>query len=383
MTTPTRLGSVRRDPRRVAGLTAPPRFLDTVEAHPDLVLLRSMRGEAPDPGTRGPRRSTPTWCTGRRRAAGAGLRPGQRILLMMRNRPDFHWFDLAAQFLRATPVSIYNSSSPEEIQYLADHAEAEIAIVEDAGFLDRILEVRDELPRLKHIFVLDPPTDALPAGVQPAADLFEHGRPTCDELAADLARRPRHADLHLRHDRAAQGRDDQPVQRGLHRRAAAPLHRTRRLRVLGKRVVSYLPMAHIAERMTSHYQGIGPAIAVTCCPDPTLIATYAREVQPEIMFGVPRVWEKVYLGVNAALAADPEKQAAVRRGSWPWRSRSRPPSGPARHPGAARHVGVPRRRGLLPRSRAGRARRRRRRHLRRGADPPADPRVVQRDRRAA
>ena len=42
------------------------------------------------------------------------------MLLMMRNRPDFHWFDLAAQFLRATPVSIYNSSSPEEIQYLAD-----------------------------------------------------------------------------------------------------------------------------------------------------------------------------------------------------------------------------------------------------------------------
>ena len=50
----------------------------------------------------------------------AGLARDQRILLMMRNRPEFHWFDLAAQFLRATPVSIYNSSSPEEIQYLAD-----------------------------------------------------------------------------------------------------------------------------------------------------------------------------------------------------------------------------------------------------------------------
>ena len=59
---------------------------------------------------------------------------------MMRNRPEFHWFDLAAQFLRATPVSIYNSSSPEEIQYLAEHAGAEIAIVEDAGFLERLLE---------------------------------------------------------------------------------------------------------------------------------------------------------------------------------------------------------------------------------------------------
>ena len=76
----------------------------------------------------------------------------------------------------------------------------------------------------------------------------------------------------------------------------------------GKRLVSYLPMAHIAERMTSHYQGMVLGLSVTSCPDPTQIAAYAREVHPEIMFGVPRVWEKVYPGVNAALAADPEKQ---------------------------------------------------------------------------
>ena len=49
-----------------------------------------------------------------------GVAVGERVLLMMRNRPDFHWLDLAAQFIRATPVSIYNSSSPEEIQYLAE-----------------------------------------------------------------------------------------------------------------------------------------------------------------------------------------------------------------------------------------------------------------------
>ncbi len=83
--------------------------------------------------------------------AAQGLLPtassaGERVLLMMRNRPEFHWLDLAAQFVRATPVSIYNSSSPEEIQYLASHAGARIAIVEDAGFLDRLLEVRAELP---------------------------------------------------------------------------------------------------------------------------------------------------------------------------------------------------------------------------------------------
>jgi long-chain acyl-CoA synthetase len=66
-------------------------------------------------------------------------------------------------------------------------------------------------------------------------------------------------------------------------------------------------MAHIAERMTSHYQQSMLGFEVSCCPDPSLIAQYAGEVKPNVIFGVPRVWEKIYGGVTAALAADPEK----------------------------------------------------------------------------
>jgi long-chain acyl-CoA synthetase len=67
-------------------------------------------------------------------------------------------------------------------------------------------------------------------------------------------------------------------------------------------------MAHIAERLSSHYLGALGGYEVTCCPDPGKIAEYAREVHPQIMFGVPRVWEKVYAGVQAALGADPDKK---------------------------------------------------------------------------
>jgi long-chain acyl-CoA synthetase len=77
----------------------------------------------------------------------------------------------------------------------------------------------------------------------------------------------------------------------------------------GFRAISYLPMAHIAERMVTHYMaGLG-GFEVTTCPDPALVATYAREVHPQTMFGVPRVWEKIHAGVQAALAADPEAKA--------------------------------------------------------------------------
>ena len=68
-------------------------------------------------------------------------------------------------------------------------------------------------------------------------------------------------------------------------------------------------MAHIAERMASHYQQAVLGFTVTTCPDFNQIATYAREVRPNVLFGVPRVWEKVYAGVNAVLAGEPEKKA--------------------------------------------------------------------------
>src|SRR5688572_10858029 len=56
-----------------------------------------------------------------------GVRPGDRVLLMMRNVPEFHVADLAVLFAGATPVSIYNSSSPEQVAYLAGHAGARLA----------------------------------------------------------------------------------------------------------------------------------------------------------------------------------------------------------------------------------------------------------------
>src|SRR5690606_1149013 len=82
----------------------------------------------------------------------------------------------------------------------------------------------------------------------------------------------------------------------------------------GKRTVSYLPMAHIAERMMSHYQACVLGYSVFCCPDPNQLTAYLKEVRPEIMFGVPRVWEKIYNGVSAALAANADTKAKFDEG---------------------------------------------------------------------
>ena len=69
------------------------------------------------------------------RAAGGlaslGVGAGARVVLMMRNRAEFHLADTAALFLGATPFSVYNTASAEEIAYAVGHTGATVAIVED------------------------------------------------------------------------------------------------------------------------------------------------------------------------------------------------------------------------------------------------------------
>ena len=120
-------------------------FAATVRARPDVVALRAGAGD--DAATLTWDRYADRAC---RVAAGlrsAGLRPGERVVLMLRNRPEFHVADMGVQLAGGTPVSVYNSSPPDRIAYVVDHADARLAIVEDA-FAERVAAARPSLPGL-------------------------------------------------------------------------------------------------------------------------------------------------------------------------------------------------------------------------------------------
>ncbi len=180
-----------------------------------------------------------------------GLGRGERMLLFLRNRPEFHVADLGALLAGGTPLSIYNSSAPEQVAQLAGHSRSRIAVVEDIEFLERLLKVRDELPDLRAIVVVDDPDGAAPAGRAAARRPLRRrpGRPR-GRGRRGPARGPGHGHLHLRHDRAAQGRDARPTPTS--GRSALGY-----MALVGptpdRRTVSYLPMAHVAERMVTHY----------------------------------------------------------------------------------------------------------------------------------
>jgi len=294
---------------RVGDSTIPKLFLETVAKHGDRVALKERRGED-------------DWVTrtfdqladeAARIAAGLramGVGHGDRVVIMMRNIPEFHAVDVACTFLGATPVSIYNSSSPEQVAYLAGHCAAKVAVVEDAGFLDRFIQKRSELPHLTGIAILRDPDGSAGADVVQWDELAGH--PPLD-LQAE-ASNAKSDDLATIIYTSGTTGDPKGVMLSHFNVVWAGESLKESLRFddpVGIRVISYLPMAHIAERMVSHYAGLYLAYEVTTCPEPGQIATYAREVKPNLMFGVPRVWEKVHAGVTAALAADPEKARQV------------------------------------------------------------------------
>ena len=228
---------------------------------------------------------------------------------MLRNRPEFHVADMGVLLAGATPVSIYNSSSPDQIQYLASHCDAVVAVVEDVDFLERFLKVRGELPALRQVVVVDDPDGLAPDDVVRFDSLLDVD--PVDIEAAAAAVQP--GDLATVIYTSGTTGPPKGVMLS-HYNVCWTTESTRRaigFPVEGFRLVSYLPMAHVAERMVTHYFHVLDGTEVTSCPDPAQLAAYLREVRPNYFFAVPRVWEKLYAGVHAALAADPEKGASV------------------------------------------------------------------------
>src|SRR6185437_7386709 len=108
-----------------------------------------------------------------------GVQRAQTVALMLSNRPEFHLCDLAAMMLGATPFSIYNTYSPEQIRYLLEDAEAQMLICEQQ-FLAQVLEARAQVPGLEHVIVVD---GEAPQGTLALADV-EGSNPSFDVEAS-------------------------------------------------------------------------------------------------------------------------------------------------------------------------------------------------------
>lgn len=302
--------TILRLPGEPADITLPALLLRNAEDHGDRPALSwraTPEGEW----------STLTWREARRKVAvlaagytALGVRRGEHVLMMMGNRPE-HWLsDLALVHIGAIPVTVYGTSAPEQIAHIARHSRARFAIVEGARELERWEPLlTDPDAPIERLVVVE----AADAGTHRTyGSLHATGGRLFDPDAFEKGWRESQADDPLTVVYTSGTTGDPKGVRITHRNVvlnAVALDAVVELPDFVEHI-SYLPFAHVAERMLGIYLPVFRAAHVHLCADPTAVAATARELRPAQFFGVPRVWEKLAASVKAVLAGLPEEQRA-------------------------------------------------------------------------
>ncbi|WP_134325017.1 AMP-dependent synthetase/ligase [Cumulibacter soli] len=247
-----------------------------------------------------------------------GVGAGDVLALMLNNRPEFHLCDLAGMSLGAATTSIYVTLAPEQIAYVLNDAQAKVVVTESA-FLPVIERVRAEVPSITQVIVVDAPATENTLAL---ADVLESGRASGVDVGALSAGIDLDTVITLIYTSGTTG-DPKGVQL-THGNVIGAFRATEGRTIFPEpsRVISWLPAAHIAERMAHHYLPLKFGTEVTTCPDARLVAEYLPQVRPTWFFAVPRVWEKMKSALEAGLAAIPGEpgdqaraavQAAIRK----------------------------------------------------------------------
>ena len=248
-----------------------------------------------------------TWDLTQRCAAAfiaLGVEKGDAIALMASNRTAHTIADYGAMTAAAVPMSIYNTLSQEQVAFIAGESRPVVIVLEDLDRYQRWERALAEVDSIKHVVMFGDTEAIHDPRVLTWADFLAKGDDTsvvADRMAQITADTPA---TYL----YTSGTTGNPKGVVLtHHNVMYEATSTMDAAGLTgqQRTVSYLPLAHIAERVLATY---GPPFLgshVHAIPDPAGLLGALGEVHPTAFFGVPRVWEKIKTGISAKLAEDP------------------------------------------------------------------------------
>ena len=232
--------------------------------------------------------------------AALGVEPGDRVAIHAQNRPEWLVADLGTQGIGAAPVGIYPTSPAAEVEYLMAHSEAVVLIAEDEEQLDKALAVRERLPRLRHIVVMEHQT-VLRHLADPQIMTWEELVGLGDDAASWPERVAELDDEATAVIVYTSGTTGPPKGAMLSHRnlvSAAETFEGAFDSTPDDEVLSYLPLCHVAERLNSAINAINVGYVVNFGRGGAFFADDLRDVQPTIFLGVPRVWEKMAASIE-------------------------------------------------------------------------------------
>jgi len=230
--------------------------------------------------------------------AALGVRRGDTVSLMMANRIEFYPLDVGAQHIGATSFSVYNTLAPDQLKHLFDNAGTKVLICEEQ-YVDR---VRASGAPIEHIVCID----GSPEGTTRLDDMLAAGEDDFDFQSAWRAVQPDGVATLI----YTSGTTGNP--KGVEMTHANLLFEAFAVEAVlgvrfGDRITSFLPSAHIADRITGLYAQEVFGTQVTVVADGRAIAAALPDVRPTIWGAVPRVWEKLKAGIEFVVANEPDE----------------------------------------------------------------------------
>ncbi len=226
-----------------------------------------------------------------------GVGRGDAVAIIGSNRPQLYWVFAAAQSVGALPVPLYQDGVADEIQYVLEHAEAKVVVVEDQEQVDKVLSIMDRVPTIKYIVYKETrgmrhykqPFVKSYDEVQGLGQAYDAKHPEFFDAEADKAKSDDIATL--LYTSGTTGRPKGVMLSFKNMVEAGRLSVEFENLTEKDKVLSYLPMAWVGDHLFSYSQAITAGFSVNCPENAETVLTDLREIGPTYYFAPPAIFE--------------------------------------------------------------------------------------------
>ncbi len=305
---PAEIAAVREEyEARILGLHMPATVRQAADKFGDLPAF-SDRFDVPEGQTWSTISWAQTWELTQRVAAALidlGVEKGDPVAIMAANRTAHTLADYGAMAAAAIPMSIYNTLAQDQVAFIAGESRPVVVILEDHDRYQRWEKALADVDSVRHVVMLADADRVDDPRVMTWEDLLARGDDTSgvearmDRITPDLPATYLYTSGTTGNPKGVVLTHHNVMFEAVSTLDNAGLHGP-------QRSISYLPLAHIAERILATYSPPFLGSHVHAIPDPAGLLGALGEVHPTAFFGVPRVWEKIQTGISAKLAEDPD-----------------------------------------------------------------------------